>query len=122
MIIKINKNLYFRGYCCHFLVDRNKDKFLKNSFIYEEKIPILYEHKIIIGYTTQVREDSFGLYIEFKLFDTLNKIDFQIPSKLSVGFKCLKYFYKKNIRYIVKAKILEISLVKNPSQPTTYYY
>lgn len=116
-MIKKNKYLY-KGYCCNFFVDKNYDKFLKNSFIFPEKLPIMYEHKILIGYSNKIIENDFGVYVEFYLFNSIP----YLPNYLSIGFKCLNFFYKNNIRYISKAEILEISLVKNPSQFNTYIY
>lgn len=121
-MIRKNKKLYFKGYCCNFFVDKNNDKFLRNSFLFQEEIPILYEHEILIGYTTKILENHFGLYIEFQLFEIMINFISKIPKKLSIGFKCLNFFYKNNIRYIKKAKIIEISLVKNPAQVNTYFY
>jgi hypothetical protein len=110
----------YKGYCCNFFVDKNKDKFLKNSFLFQQKIPVLYEHKFIIGHTTKIIEDHFGLYVEFQIFNK-NKI-INTYRNLSIGFECLDAFKKNYIRYIKKAKILEISIVKNPSQIATYFY
>ena len=110
----------YKGYCCNFFVDKNKDKFLENSFLFQQKIPVLYEHKFLIGYTTKILEDDFGLYVEFQIFTKNTKIN--TCRNLSIGFKCLDFFKKNNIRYIKKAEILEISIVKNPSQIATYFY
>ncbi len=82
-----NKKFSFKGYCCNFLVDKNNDKFLKNSFIFQERIPILYEHKMFIGYTKKILEDCRGLYIEFELFEHMSKFILKIPRNLSIGFR-----------------------------------
>ena len=118
MIIK-NKKLVFKGYCCNFTVDKNRDKFLKGSLIFQQQLPILYEHKTLIGATTHIKEDNFGVYVEFILHKNIENIS---NKKFSIGFKCLNSYYKNNIRYIHKAKILEISIVKNPAQINTNFY
>ena len=122
-----NNDIYhpyiFKGYCCNFFVDKCQDKFLPKSFIIEnQNISILYEHKVIIGETTLIKEDSYGLYLQFKLFkDIIYKMSNNYPLKLSIGFKCIKAYKKNHIRHIVKVKILEFSLVKNPAQYNTYF-
>ena len=116
--MKKNNKLKFKGYCCNFVIDKNKDKFLKNSFIFKQKVPVLYEHKKLIGYTTKIIENYFGLYVEFQLFHK----PFKLHKNLSIGFKCLDAFYKNHIRNIKKAEILEISIVENPSQINTHFY
>jgi HK97 family phage prohead protease len=116
----------FKGYCCTFQIDLNKDIFLPKSFIIPSFIPILYEHKKMIGYITYIKEKNHGLYIEFKIktFDEfiVRKIFDGFLNNLSIGFIPIKYFYKNNIRYITLVKILEVSIVEKPAQNNTKFY
>lgn len=123
-MVKEYNEYIFKGYCCHFNIDRYGDKFLPKSFIFNtQHIPILYEHKEKIGLITLIKEDNYGLYVEFKLLKNILNIKNNLNDfKLSIGFKCINFYKKKSIRYIKKALILEISIVKNPAQYNTFFY
>lgn len=116
----------FKGYCCNFKVDLNKDIFLPSSFIIPSFLPILYEHKKIIGYVTYIKENLNGLYIEFyiKNINTfiMKKIFDGFLNNLSIGFRPIKYFYKNNIRHIKLLEVIEISIVEKPAQINTKFY
>lgn len=117
----------FIGYGALFYPDSMGDIFLKDSFIINQHtLPILYEHKYIIGYSNKIYCDNYGLKIVFSIDENkLNNIlkkEHHKPNKkkplhnLSIGFKALDWELIVPYRYLRKVQILEISIVKNPAQ------
>lgn len=122
----------FRGYCCSFDTDLKKDIFTQGCFQYTLPIPIFYEHKSFIGYVNKIKENHNGLYIEFTIYNNMynNKLYSYIRynffkgllNYLSLGFTVKQCYYLNNIRYLINIEILEISIVKKPTQPNTKFY
>lgn len=91
------------------------------------KIKFLYQHevKMPIGVIKELREDDKGLYMEAKFSettlgnDTYTLMKDGAIDKFSVGMilnpKGIRYDEKSGIRYISKAKLMEVSAVTFPA-------
>jgi hypothetical protein len=73
-------------------------------------LPVLLEHKKLIGKVLSVKLDNYGIHVVLGLWQ-------ETPQQyLSIGFEILKYEIVDNVRIIKSINILEVSLVHNPSQ------
>jgi HK97 family phage prohead protease len=113
------------GYGALFTPDHNHDIFIKNSFfIRKTPIPLLYEHKYIIGHVETLIEDVYGLKINFYITNlTIEKlVQKKLLKNLSIGYE-IKDYEKDNLyRYLKKVEVLEISIVRNAAQSLATFW
>jgi HK97 family phage prohead protease len=113
------------GYGALFVPDANGDVFMRNSFIINsQQLPLLYEHKYIIGFTNSIIEDPYGLKVEFTLLNGEFKkfIDKGLLKHLSVGFKLIDFIKNGPYRQLKKVEILEVSMVNVAAQKLATFY
>lgn len=111
----------YEGYAALFCEDQVQDAFIRDSFITKGNVPILYEHKHIIGYTLSIKEDLFGLKVIFTILPFFESF-VKKYKYLSIGFKTLKSFQKGRVRYIEKARVVEVSIVFTPAQKKALFW
>jgi len=113
------------GYGALFVPDAHRDIFVKNSFIIKNKqIPLLYEHRYIIGHTTHIYEDAKGLKVEFVVMENSLKkfIEKGLLKHLSIGFKPLVQYRHASYRILKKIELWEISIVHIPAQEAAKFW
>lgn len=123
---------YFSGYASVYnITDNHNDIIINGAFAKSinngvSDIKLLWQHDTSqpIGSFTYINEDEYGLYVEGRLMLNLVKareafslLNEGVVESLSVGFQVEEsnFDYENNIRYIIKAKLFEISLVTFPA-------
>lgn len=128
----------FEGYGSTFgNIDYGDDKVVQGAFIEtvadlmssqkEGKLPALWQHDTEepIGSYTELREDSFGLFVRGRLpkADTFvsGRVIPQMKAgsiaAMSIGYSTLDYVIEGGIRILKKLRLWEISLVTMPMNP-----
>lgn len=114
-----------QGYGALFIPDTHRDLFMRKSFIIKNKqIPLLYEHKYIIGHTINIYEDPQGLKVEFLVMDDFIKkfIYKGVLKHLSIGFIPLIHDRHTSCRLLKKVDLLEVSIVNIPAQKDARFW
>lgn len=132
-IKSINDRGVFSGYASVFnIVDKHNDVVNKNAFRssisrkHPREIRLLWQHRIDepIGTIDSIGEDSVGLHIQGRIFLDIEKgkeayklAKSGIASGLSIGYNVAESTrsIKNGVRTIVKADLVEISIVTFPA-------
>lgn len=85
---------------------------------------MLFEHKNrVCGKWHEAREDAHGLYVsgvvnnDASSADIVSRIKRGKITGLSIGFNIIASYRERNVRYITKGNLVEISVVGNPANP-----
>lgn len=72
-----------------------------------------------VGHWDICEEDGHGLWLEGVVWHPPPRFFGNGPWSLSIGFELLSARSHNNVRYITEVNLLEISLVRDPSNPLT---
>lgn len=128
----------FEGYASTFNhVDLGNDAVVKGAFLETVaqlmgssktgKLPALWQHDCDdpIGSYTELREDSYGLFVKGRLpkADTfvsgrvMPQLKAESVTAMSIGYSVIDYAIEGGVRLLKKLKLWEISLVTTPMNP-----